>query len=1000
MRPILLFLLFFSFASPPSFAQGLEVPPGFEVVEFADGRLANDIHVMTIDPKGRIIVAGRGYIRLLVDDDGNGKADRALDFAAEPKDGAMGLLWEGDTLYVIGDGGLRRFTAKKNGDKADGPSELIRALKTGGEHSSHAIRRGPDGWLYVLCGNTAGIDKSYADLPTSPIKEPTAGCVLRFRPDLKKCEIVAHGFRNPYSMDFNLDGDLFTFDADNERCVSLPWYEPTRFYHVIEGRHYGWLNPQHAAFWRRPPYFSDVVAPIATLGRGSPTGVACYRHNQFPLEFHGGFFLCDWTFGKIHFATLERKGASYTAKTRVFLESLGDNGFAPTACAVDPKTGDLYVSIGGRGTRGAVYRIRHTERFKAMKKELAPLKTARRSLDWREGLKKEIEQKMKSPSAIDRLWALQMTRRHKKELETNSDSLLDCVKSHSDHGDVAVRQAATHLLEDYARDRVQMGKEETAADPDVWAVIRIAHFRMAKSASKENLFSFFLKSKLPEQRLEGIRIVQKALGDIGAKKAGGTLWEGYSFRREIPEKAVAAVKPLHDDIGEKLAALFPNGDADLDRELARTLGMLGFADADLRSRILAKCSAVSSPMDDIHYLACYARLDGKRGDKEAKLVAAALLDLDRKIVAGKLKRDSNWPLRVRELYVGLAEKDRALHQAIVEHPAFGRADHALFANVDGFPKEKAARIFLKRWQRDKDFALNGNIVQLFETLPADDVLPIVRKRWGDTGQEAALLPLLAKKPAAGDRGRFLEGLNSPQAGVLSACVQGLDKLDAKTDANESFALIRALHRTSDKQPALRKTLAGRLAKTTGQALGPDSKRWIAWLEKEHPEFGKRLANPDGVDVAKWDQRLARFDWSAGKAEAGLAVYRKASCVQCHSGSQAMGPDLVGVATRFSRADLFTAILQPSKDVPARYQTTVVETRDGKSYQGIVIYDAVDSLILQTGASTTVRMDGASVVSRHVSAQSLMPAGLIDPLTDQEIVDLYAYLRSLGKAPAD
>src|SRR5207253_2450048 len=115
---------------------------------------------------------------------------------------------------------------------------------------------------------------------------------------------------------------------------------------------------------------------------------------------------------------------------------------------------------------------------------------------------------------------------------------------------------------------------------------------------------------------------------------------------------------------------------------------------------------------------------------------------------------------------------------------------------------------------------------------------------------------------------------------------------------------------------------------------------------------------------------------------------------CHSGSNALGPDLVGVTNRFSRADLFTAILQPSKDVPARYQTTVVETKSGKTHQGIVIYDAVDSLILQTGAATTVRLDGAEIASRHVSAQSLMPAGLLDALSDREIVDLYAYLRNL------
>jgi putative membrane-bound dehydrogenase-like protein len=972
-------------------AQGLKVPPGFEVVEFADGKLANDIHVMTVDPKGRVIVAARGYIRILVDDDGDDKADRALDFASSPKDGAMGLLWEGDSLYVTGDGGLRRFTSK-SGEKADGPSELIRAMKTGGEHSSHAIQRGPDGWLYVLCGNNAGIDKSYAELPTSPIKEPIAGCVLRFQPDLKKCEIVAHGFRNSYGFDFNLGGDLFTFDSDNERCVSLPWYEPTRFYHVIEGRHYGWLNPQRAITWRRPPYFCDVVAPVATLGRGSPTGVACYRHNQFPPEYHGGFFLCDWTFGKIHFATLQRKDASYTAKTRVFLESLGDNGFAPTACAVDPKTGDLYVSIGGRGTRGAVYRIRHTERFKAMQGKLAPLPMARRSLEWNDAVRKEYEQKIQSKSSVDQLRALQIARRQQSFL--GQADVTSPFENKQYYDDLAVRTAQADLIADLLR---LVPPRHAAAlkqamlqndSPGNATTNGLGILHADRSVTLDRGLFLLRNSKFTERRVEGIRLVQLALGDVGPTKAMGTIWEGYAPRLDILDKTTA----------KTLAPMLPSPDADLDRELARTLGMLGSDDPGLRVRILAKCNADSSPIEDIHYLACYARLSGKRTDKEATLVATTLLDLDRKIAARKLNRDSNWPLRVRELYIGIAEKDANLHKAILSHPAFGRPDHALFATTDGFPTERAARIFLTRWQRDKDYALTGNIVQLFETLPPDDVLPAIRKRWGETGQESAFLPLLAQKPAVVDRKRFIDGLNSPQTAILEACVRGLDKLSAKTDAEESFGLIRALHRTSDKQIPMRKTLAGRLEKTTGQTYGTDSKRWITWLEKQHPEFGKRLANPDGVDVAKWDRRLAQLNWDKGNADAGKAVFSKASCLTCHSGSQALGPDLVGVANRFSRADLLTAIIQPSKDVPARYQTTLVETQDGKTYQGIVIYDAVDSLLLQTGAATTVRVDGARVVSRTVSAQSLMPAGLLDPLSDQEIVDLYAYLRGLGKTP--
>jgi glucose/arabinose dehydrogenase len=156
---------------------------------------------------------------------------------------------------------------------------------------AHAIRRGPDGWLYVIGGNETKFDTDFAQLETSPIENPVAGCIVRFSPDLARSEIVADGFRNAYDFDFSLEGDLFTFDSDNERCQSLPWYEPTRFYHAVEGGHPGWRNPQFSNTWRMPPYFHDVIAPVATLGRGSPCGVECYRHSQFPKRYRGGFFV-------------------------------------------------------------------------------------------------------------------------------------------------------------------------------------------------------------------------------------------------------------------------------------------------------------------------------------------------------------------------------------------------------------------------------------------------------------------------------------------------------------------------------------------------------------------------------------------------------------------------------------------------------------------------------------------------------------------------------------
>ena len=108
----------------------------------------------------------------------------------------------------------------------------------------------------------------------------------------------------------------------------------------------------------------------------------------------------------------------------------------------------------------------------------------------------------------------------------------------------------------------------------------------------------------------------------------------------------------------------------------------------------------------------------------------------------------------------------------------------------------------------------------------------------------------------------------------------------------------------------------------------------------------------------------------------------------------MGPDLRGSTNRFSRDDLFTAILQPSRDISPRYRTTQIITSDDKIYQGLIIYEAVDSLLLQSGPATTVRLVNQQIASRRTTDISLMPVGLLDKASDRDIVDLYAYLKSL------
>jgi putative membrane-bound dehydrogenase-like protein len=986
-------------AAPDADRLGLRVPPGFEVIEVADSTLANDIFRMTLDPRGRVVVAGRGYIRTLVDDDGDGRADRAVEFADGPRDGAMGVLWEADTLYVTGDGGLRRYRDRDGDGRADGPPELIRAMKTGGEHNAHAILRGPDGWLYVLCGNNTGIDASYAQLPTSPIKDPVAGCVIRFAPDLGASEIVADGFRNAYGMDFNPDGELFAFDSDNERCVSLPWYEPTRFYHVVAGGRHGWRAPQRGEFWRVPPYDPDVAPPVATLGRGSPTGVACYRHEQFPERYRGGFFLLDWTFGKVHFVAPERSGSTYAGRPEVFLESVGSNGFAPTDVAVHPGTGDLYLSVGGRGTRGAVYRVRYAGRAGPSP---APLAIRPRPLDWRAGLREELLDASSGGDDPARLRALITVRRHRDRL--SAEDVRSVIVANWGRPDRTIRRAAADLIAELdAPSRRAIGTR--ARGPEEQATYLLG------TCAADPASTLAGASRLlgdpgagPGPRLDAVRAVQLALGDLTAPKLRGTVWEGYSPRRDPPWPPAVDGGPLPE--ATTLAALraaFPSGHAELDRELSRTLAVVQDDDPATLEEVAGLLTESSHPVEDLHHLIVLARLRAPRTPATTTRVARALLDLDRKLAVLRANRDRYWPLRVVELHAELVKKDPALNAAILAAPGFGRPDHVLFALAPGFDRRRAAEVFLARAEGDEEYPWSPGLVELVGSLPPARSFPVLRALWGRAGLDDAILAVLARHPDPADGPRFLEGLASSQWATVRLSLDALEALPRGEGGDDELlvSLVRALGRIPEAKEgaAMRERIARALRRATGrEAPGTARSSWADWLVKTRPDLSARLGG-DGVDLARWRDRLDRLDWSAGVADRGRDVFARTGCATCHSGGNALGPDLRGVAGRFSRDDLFTAILQPGRDVSSRYRMALVATADGQVYQGMVVYEAVDGVILQTGATSTARLAGDQIVSRRDAPGSLMPAGLLDKLSDREIADLYAYLRSLG-APDD
>ena len=142
-------------------------------------------------------------------------------------------------------------------------------------------------------------------------------------------------------------------------------------------------------------------------------------------------------------------------------------------------------------------------------------------------------------------------------------------------------------------------------------------------------------------------------------------------------------------------------------------------------------------------------------------------------------------------------------------------------------------------------------------------------------------------------------------------------------------------------------------------------------------------------------RNAKIDFSTGDSLRGKAAYKKFQCATCHDGGgQNSGPSLAGIASRFSRDDVLKAIVDPNDNVPDRYRAMIVATEDGQLFQGSVVYESKAGIMLATNTGEIVRVDADNIERKRRSNKSLMPEGLLDEASDQEIADLWSYLSQL------
>jgi putative heme-binding domain-containing protein len=372
---------------------------------------------MTFDDKGRIIASDQNSFlyRITL----TGKPDEPVSVERLTADigQAQGLLYHNGYLFVDVNGsaaqgsGFYRLRDTDGDDQFD-EVKLLKKLKGAGEHGPHAIRRGPDGKIYFICGNHTDVPegiasdsphKNYAEdhlLPRMPDANGHAtgrmapgGYIIRTDENGEKFELLCGGFRNTYDFAFNPDGEMFGYDSDMEWDVGLPWYRPTRVYHLTSASEFGWRYG--SGKW--PAWYPDSLGAY-DVGVGSPTGVEFGTHAKFPAKYQRALFIQDWAYGTIYAMHLTPKGSSYDATFEPFVQGrplpVTDMAFGPD--------GAMYFTIGGRKTQSGLYRVTYAGNESTAP---APAEVDQKAAEQR-ALRHKLESfhGRKDPAAIDFAW--------------------------------------------------------------------------------------------------------------------------------------------------------------------------------------------------------------------------------------------------------------------------------------------------------------------------------------------------------------------------------------------------------------------------------------------------------------------------------------------------------------------------------------------------------------------------------------------------------------------
>lgn len=998
---------------PGDLVARFKVPAGYVVEMIAGPPLVHHPMMANFDERGRLFLAESSGLNLRADDllktlpnkvllldetDARGRFTRSRVFADKMTFPSGALPYRG-ALYVTAAPHIWKMRDTKNAGSADERVELVSKFNfIGNAADLHGPFLGPDGRIYWCDGRHGHEIRK----PDGSLSKGKAARIFRCKPDGSEVEVVCGGgMDNPVEIAFTDEGEpLVTVDI----LHNLPSRNDGIIF-AIEGGNYPW----HEAS-KELPRTGDLLPAVENLGWVAPSGLMRYRSDG---PFQGNLFSAQFNRGRIQRHTLERFGATFQCKTEDFL-TCDDKNFHPTDIFEDADGSLIVIDTGGwfrigcptsqiarPEIQGAIYRIR---------------KADARPIDDSRGLK--IAWDSLTPAALVPL------------LDDSRFAVRDrAIEALARHG-----KKALPALEEALR----TNRSSRLCQNAVWAATRIDDAD-ARRVVRLALNDKDLSVKLAAIHSAGLHRDAKALGALTrlvtqedqqavTRQAATAL--GRLKNPEAIEPIMTAIRQFGDRFREH-ALLYALIQIDDRAKTARYL-----QDRDPFVRRAALIALDQMPNGNLTRDELTPMLD----PAHPRVVKAALdIVSSRPKWAGEILGVLRGMLAAREPGAAQVETLRGLLLALSKEPAIqdlivqtlrepstAPATRRLLVETIGTaPLAKLPYAWLEELgksleQPDESVAQQGVTAIRARALPQFD--PQLDRIVHDSKRSAELrvqaFGAVAPRLKAIDEPAFqfvltqlqedrppllrlaaAKGLS--QSRLADSQLQRLTQSVARAGPLEMPALLTAFEQgtSADVARALVKALdqSPSLVSLTPTALEKVSAKFPDEIRKQAFKLAERLQ----VDAAKQKARLDQLEplTQGGNLEQGRDLYfgAKASCSACHAINNkggGVGPDLGKIGAIRSGRDLLESIVFPSASFARGFEPYIVETKSGKTHNGILSREATDAIYLLTTERVEIRIGRDEMEALTPSRVSIMPQGLETQLSPRELRDLLAYLQSL------